>query len=332
MRLNETIASQFARIALGHVRKEYPHKLDHVLLGDEDLLPPRALHPIFYGSFDWHSCVHGWWTLLSLRRLYPGMFEAQAIAELADESFTAGKVAAELAYLDRPLSAGFERPYGWGWLLYLHLEASRHQDRLWAIELERLARAFAERFHLYLAKLTYPIRVGTHFNTAFALILALEWADRFDPALAKAIRAWTVETFANDRDCQAWEPGGDEFLSPALIEALCMARVLPPEQFATWFHAFLPRIHELQPETLFTPAMVSDRSDGKIAHLDGLNLSRAWCWRSIAPLLPEQEGAIALGAAEEHLEAALPHVAGDYMGEHWLASFALLALMADSER
>jgi hypothetical protein len=266
--------------------------------------------------------------LLTLRRLFPANSEALAIAELADESFTSGKVAAELAYLDRPTSAGFERPYGWGWLLYLHLEASRHEDCLWAVELEPLARAFAERLHIYLAKLTYPIRVGTHFNTAFALILALEWAERFDPALAKGIGIWVAEKFTNDRDCQAWEPGGDEFLSPALIEALCMARVMPAERFATWFAGFLPRIYDLEPATLFTPATVSDRSDGKIAHLDGLNLSRAWCWRSIAPLLPERECAIAYGAAEEHLAAALPHVAGDYMGEHWLASFALLAMLA----
>jgi len=329
MRLNETIASQFARIALGHVGMEYPHKLDHVLLGDEDLAPPRALHPIFHGSFDWHSCVHGWWTLLTLRRLFPGMFEAQAIAEQADASFTPSKVEFELAYLDRPMSAGFERPYGWGWLLYLHLEASRHEDEPWAIELEPLARAFAERLHIYLAKLTYPIRVGTHFNTAFALILALEWAATFDPLLAKGIRLWADEKFRQDRDCQAWEPGGDEFLSPALVEALCMARVLPEAEFVPWFATFLPRVYDLQPATLFTPATVSDRSDGKIAHLDGLNLSRAWCWRSIAPLLPERESAIVLGAAEEHLAAALPHVAGDYMGEHWLASFALLAMLAE---
>ena len=329
MTIDNRMASLFARIALGHVRKQYPYKMDHVLLGDEDTLPPRAFHPIFYGSFDWHSCVHGWWTLLTLRRLFPDNAEAQAIAELADESFTSGKVAVERAYLDRPMSAGFERPYGWGWLLYLHLEASRHQDRQWSVELEPLARAFAERLHIYLAKLTYPIRVGTHFNTAFALILALEWAERFDPPLGKGIRTWAVEKYRDDRDCQAWEPGGDEFLSPALIEALCMARVLRGAEFGNWFAAFLPRLSDRHPATLFAPAHVSDRSDGKIAHLDGLNLSRAWCWRSIAPLLPEQEAAVAFGAADDHLSAALPHVAGDYMGEHWLASFALLAMLAD---
>ena len=328
MILDRAIADRFAGIALGHVTREYPHKLDHVLGGDEDLLPPRALHPIFHGSFDWHSCVHGWWTLLTLRRLYPDSHYAKAIAELADASFTPGKVEAELAYLDRPLSAGFERPYGWGWLLYLHLEATRHGDKLWALKLEPLARAFAERTHLYLAKLTYPIRVGTHFNTAFAWILTLEWADQFDPALARAIRLWTAEKFTADRDCQAWEPGGDEFLSSALTEALLMRRCLDDADFAGWFAAFLPRIADRDPATLFTPATVSDRSDGKIAHLEGLNLSRAWCWRGLAPALPSTESATALVAADDHLAAAMPHVAGDYMGEHWLASFALLALTA----
>ncbi len=329
MNLDADIAARFARIALGHVTRPYPYKLDHVLLGDGDARPPRELHAIFHGSFDWHSCVHGWWTLLTLRRLFSENAEANAITELAESSFTLDKVATELAYLDRPMSAGFERPYGWGWLLYLHLEASRHEDRRWAAELEPLARAFAERLKIYLAKLTYPIRVGTHFNTAFALILALEWAELFDRELSGAIREWAVVKFSDDRDCQAWEPGGDEFLSSALIEALCMARVLPDGEFADWFAAFLPRIANREPKTLFVAATVSDRTDGKIAHLDGLNLSRAWCWRSIAPLLPDAEREVAEAAAAEHLAAAMPHVAGDYMGEHWLASFALLALRAD---
>jgi Protein of unknown function (DUF2891) len=324
--LNAEIASQMARIALGHVQKEYPHKLDHVLLGDDDALPPRALHPIFFGSFDWHSCVHGWWLLLTLRRIFPEMAEAPRIAELADDSFTREKVKGELAYLERPLSRGFERPYGWVWLLYLHLEASRHEEK-WAVELEPLARAFAQRLDDYLRLLTYPIRVGTHFNTAFALILSLDWAARFDQMLAELICNRSLHWFGADRDCQAWEPGGDEFLSPALIEALCMSRTHAPE-FSAWFKHFLPGVSHRQPATLFEPAIVSDRSDGKIAHLDGLNLSRAWCWRSMAPLLPTEERSIGHQSANEHLAAALPHIAGDYMGEHWLASFALLALLA----
>jgi hypothetical protein len=325
-RLDAALASRMASIALGHVASEYPHKLDHVMLGDEDALPPRLLHPIFFGSFDWHSCVHGWWTLLTLRRLFPEIGEAEAIIDLANRSFTHEKIGAELAYLDRPLSRGFERPYGWAWLLSLHLEATRH-DESWAANLEPLARAYAARLCDYLAILTYPIRVGTHFNTAFALVLSLEWADRFDPQLAERIRARARDWFGGDRDCQAWEPGGDEFLSPALVEAHCMART-HPALFPIWFEQFLPRVDLREPATLFTPAIVSDRSDGKIAHLDGLNLSRAWCWRSLSPLLPDDERAIADAAADEHLAAAMPHLAGDYMGEHWLASFALLALLA----
>lgn len=325
MTLDAQLAAKFATIALGHVGKEYPHKLDQVLMADEDALPPRILHPIFFGSFDWHSCVHGWWTLLTLRRLFPGNEEAAAISDRADEMFVPGKVAGELAYLDRPQSAGFERPYGWAWLLYLHLEASRHDDRAWASALLPLARVFAERLNVYLAKLTYPIRVGTHSNTAFALILSIEWAEHFDHDLAATIRAWGIEKFAPDRDCQAWEPGGDEFLSSALIEALCMARILPAINFLTWFGDFLPDLAQGEPATLFTPATVSDRSDGKIAHLDGLNFSRAWCWKMVAPLLDLQAAERADATARRHFDAALPHVASDYAGEHWLASFALLA-------
>jgi len=329
VKLDEQLASRFAGIALGHVAREYPNKLEHALDSDADVLPPRELHPIFFGSFDWHSCVHGWWTLLTLRRLFPDMPEAAAIADLADASFTADKVAAELAYLDRPNRRTFERPYGWGWLLYLHLEASRHGDRGWSRELEPLARAFADRLRDFLPVLTYPIRSGAHFNTAFALVLAIEWADAFDAGLAAAIRDRASDWFGNDRDCPAWEPSGDDFVSPALAEALCMARSLPPVDFERWFAGFLPRVADRQPATLFSPAAVSDRSDGKIAHLDGLNLSRAWCWRSLAPLLPPHSQAIAATAAQEHLDSALAHVAGDYMGEHWLASFALLALLAE---
>jgi hypothetical protein len=324
--LDPHLASKMARIALGHVGKEYPHKLDHVLLGDEDALPPRVLHPVFYGSFDWHSCVHGWWTLLTLRRLFPEVGEAGAIAALANTTFSGSNVAGELAYLERPLSRGFERPYGYAWLLYLHLEVGRH-DEPWADELGPLAHAFARRLADYLNVLTYPNRVGTHFNTAFALVLSLPWAELFDPPLAALIRVRALHWFGADRNCQAWEPAGDEFLSPAMMEALCIART-HPDEFSVWWERFLPRAGVNEPATLFSPAIVSDRSDGKIAHLDGLNLSRAWCWRSLAPLLPSPDRTAAEAAADEHLSAALPHLSDDYMGEHWLASFALLALLA----
>ncbi len=327
--LTPETAERFATIALGHVTREYPHKLDQVLEGPEDLLSPRALHPIFYGSFDWHSCVHGYWLLLRTLRLFPDMPSSVRIRTLADEMFASGKVAGELAYLDRAYTGGFERPYGWAWLLMLHAEAGRHETA-WAGDLAPLAAAFAERFMSYLPKLTYPIRTGTHFNTAFALILAREWAAANDPALADLIAARAQAYYGDDRDCPAWEPGGDDFLSGALTEALLMKRVLPREEFVSWFSRFLPRLAASEPQSLFTPAFVSDRSDGKIAHLDGVNLSRAWCWRSLADALPPDLAALAQETADVHLAASLPHVAGDYMGEHWLATFALLALDAGS--
>lgn len=189
MRLDLTLAAHLARIPLGHVTREYPHKLDHVWESERDATTPRQQHPVFFGSFDWHSCVHGWWTLLTLRRLFPDMPEAAQIAALADSTFTADKLAVELAYLDRPTAGGFERPYGWAWLLQLQLEASRHADARWRDSLEPLARAFAARFRRYLEVLTYPIRTGTHANTSFAVALALPWAEEFDPPLAAALRA-----------------------------------------------------------------------------------------------------------------------------------------------
>lgn len=328
MRLTPELASKLSGLALAHVRREFPYKPDHVMAGPEDAKRPSELHPIFHGSYDWHSCVHGYWLLLRLLRIFPDLPQAGAIRALADEMLVAEKVAGELAYLARPTSAGFERPYGWGWLLKLHAEATRH-DAPWAATLEPLARAFAARFHVYLPKLTYPIRVGTHFNTSFALVLADDWAGTHDPALQALIGARARAWFADDRDCQAWEPGGDEFLSSALSEARLMQRVLGAD-FPNWFAEFLPRAADRQPASLFTPAVVSDRSDGKIVHLDGLNLSRAWCWKAIArSVADETVCAAALDAADRHIAASLPHVAGDYMGEHWLATFALLALVGD---
>ena len=318
-------ANRFAEIALGHVTREFPHKLDHVMEGPEDTLAPSELHPIFFGSFDWHSCVHGYWLLARTRRLFPEIAAAPRIEALLDAMLTADKVAGELAYLDRAYTGGFERPYGWAWLLALHREAQGH-DAHWAAHLEPLARAFAERFTLYLPRLTYPIRAGTHFNTAFALILALDWAQANDVDLAALIRARAAYYYGSDRDCPAWEPGGDDFLSPALTEALLIRRVLPPHDFRAWFAQFLPDLAAGEPRSLFWPAFVSDRSDGKIAHLDGVNLSRAWCWRGLADALDPDLAELASRTADEHLDASLPHVAGDYMGEHWLATFALLAL------
>lgn len=326
--LTAEIASRFAEIALGHVTREYPHKLDHVMDGPEDVLGPRTLHPIFFGSFDWHSCVHGWWLMLRVRRLFPDLAVARRVEVLADEMLTQDNVAGELAYLDRAYSGGFERPYGWAWLLALHAEAQLHSDRDWAADLAPLAAAFAERLAAYLPRLTYPIRTGTHFNTAFALLLGLEWAEANDKGLASLIRARAIDYYGDDRDCPGWEPGGDEFLSPALTEALCMKRAQKPAAFQAWLSRFLPALGAGEPRSLFSPAFVSDRSDGKIAHLDGFNLSRAWCWRGLADALDPCLALVAAETADAHLDASLPFVAGDYMGEHWLATFALLALEA----
>ena len=327
-RLTPEIAAQFAAATLGHLGRQYPYKLELVLNGPQDAVPPIALHPIFHGSFDWHSCVHGWWQVMRIARQYPDLPEAALIRARADEMLTPEKVAGELAFLSRPMATGFERPYGWAWLLALHGELALH-DAPWAAAIEPLARAFADRFHAFLPKLTYPLRVGTHFNIAFALTLTGDWAAKHDLALVTLISERARHWFGQDRDCQAWEPGGDEFLSPALCEALLMSRVFEHELFTDWFATFLPRVEQSEPATLFTPATVSDRSDGKIAHLDGLNLSRAWCWRGIAHALGADHpiAGIAEETARRHLDASLPHVTGDYMGEHWLASFALLALL-----
>ena len=334
MSLSNETASSFARIALSHVTREYPNKLDHVLASDEDLAGPRALHPIFYGSFDWHSCVHGYWLLTQIYRRFPTIPEAAAIRDVVDAHFTKENVDGELAYLARPQARTFERPYGWAWMLKLVADLADHpsaEGKRWHSVLAPLGDAFAERFLDHLPQATYPIRAGTHYNSAFALTLALEYAERHrHPHLLPLLKDKTIVWFGSDVDCQAWEPSGDDFLSPALVEAECMRRVLAPDAFAGWLSYFLPNLADRQPATLFAPAIVSNRADGKIAHLDGLNLSRAWCFRKIAAALdagdPRHE--ILLAASDQHLAMSLPHVTGDYMGEHWLATFALLALTA----
>ena len=329
-RLTEELALRFARIALGHVGREYPNKPDHTLAGPEDARTPRELHPIFYGSYDWHSCVHSYWMLARLLRRYPGFAAAADIRALFDTQLTPEKVAVECAYLAAPTARGFKRPYGWGWLLKLAAELSLLDDKRWAGNCAPLAEAFAQRFRDFLPLATYPVRVGTHFNTAFGLRMAADYATATaDDAFATLLRETALRWYGEDSDCPAWgEPSGDDFQSSALIEAECMRRLLAPEAFLPWFDRFLPRLERREPATLFRPATVTDRSDGKIAHLDGLNLSRAWCWRALAGALPEGDArrAVAKTAAAEHLAAGIPHIAGDYMGEHWLASFAVLAL------
>jgi Protein of unknown function (DUF2891) len=331
--LARDLADQFANAALGHVTREYPTKPDHVLTGPEDLISQRAMHPIFFGSFDWHSCVHAHWLLARVLRRYPALIDAERIRDHFAAAFTADNVSAELAYLARPFTGTFERPYGWAWLLMLVAEL-RAGTAVWADTLKPLAEAFAQRFLTFLPKARYPVRSGVHSNTAFALALAIEYARTCrDDALAAAVTAAARRWYFDDANCPAWEPSGEDFLSPCLIEAECMRRVLPADEFTPWFRRLLPRLEQREPLTLFQPVEVSDRSDGRIAHLDGLNLSRAWCWSNLARSMPAADlrAGLMRDTAARHLEASIGHIAKDYMGEHWLATFALLALEAVEE-
>jgi len=328
--LTQDLGRRFMTIALGHVTREYPNKLDQVLTGPEDLRSPRALHPIFFGSFDWHSCVHAYWLLARLSGRFPDTAEAAQVRTLFAEALTPERVAAECAYLARPFTGTFERPYGWAWSLALCAELRRADGtEAWAATLRPLGEAFGLRFLQHLPKATYPVRSGVHSNTAIALTLAMDYARTCgDDALAAMVADTARRWYLDDADCQAWEPSGEDFLSPCLAEAECMRRVLPADAFFTWFGRFLPRLSRREPAALFQPVSVSDRSDGRLAHLDGLNFSRAWCWNNLAAALPagDPRCAVMRDAAGRHLAASLPHVAGDYMGEHWLATFALLAI------
>ena len=317
-----------ARIALGHVTREYPNKPEHTLAGPEDAQTPSALHPVFYGSFDWHSCVHSYWLLARVLRRCPAMPEAAAIESLFEAQLTPAKIAGECAYLARPTARGFKRPYGWGWSLKLADELGRLPTRRWADTLAPLAQAFAERFRDFLPIASLPVRAGTHGNTAFGLRMAADYAEGRDEDLLRLLRDAAERWYGRDADCPAWgEPSGDDFLSSALIEAECMRRLLPADAFHPWFDRFLPHLAAGEPATLFAPAVPTDRSDGKIAHLDGLNLSRAWCFRALAAALPASDARrqTMRAAADQHVAASVPHLASDYMGEHWLATYALLA-------
>jgi DUF2891 family protein len=332
--LTPELAARFARLALANVAREYPNKLDHILAGPHDVAAPRALHPAFFGCFDWHSCVHAHWLLVRVLKTHPDLPEADAIRAALDTTLTATRLEAELAYLRRPEARAFERSYGWAWLLKLAQELACWNDRdahRWSRDLAPLAYAFSERYVDWLADATYPIRHGVHTNTAFALAFALDYARDCDAgALRDAAEAKARAWYLDDVDAPAaWEPSGADFLSPALIEAALMRRVLDRAAFGDWLARFLPGIERREPATLFVPAVVSDRGDPYIVHLDGLNLSRAWCWRAIAAALPADDArvAIASSAADVHREAGWRGVGSDdYVGDHWLATFAVLAL------
>lgn len=325
-------ASHFAALAMKGIAKEFPNKMDHVMDGPEAVKSPRELHPAFYGCFDWHSSVHGHWMLVRLLKLHADLPEAAAIRAGLRANLTKENLAAETAYLKRPGAGSFERTYGWAWLLKLAEELHGWDDpdgKAWAANLAPLAEAFVQRYLEFLPRQTYPIRTGVHPNTAFGLAFALDFArttGRGD--LEKLVAQRAKDYFSADKNYPAsWEPGGEDFFSAALMEADLMRRILPAEEFRAWFRGFLPEV----PASLLTPAIVSDRSDPKIVHLDGLNLSRAACLWSIARAFPAGDPlhTTLSDSAKRHADASLPHVAsGDYAGEHWLASFAVWMLSA----
>jgi len=332
--LNTEAASNFANIALNCVHKEYPNKLSHVMNNDSEVLNPKTLHPAFYGCFDWHSSVHGHWMLVRLLKIYPELPEAPAIRKALDENLSAINIQAEVLYLDQAGRKSFERTYGWSWLLKLTEELYNWDDpqgEKWLENIQPLADVIEKRYTEFLPKQDFPIRRGVHPNTAFGLSFALDYAriagrTEFEQLIVQRAKDY----FEKDQNSAArWEPDGDDFLSPSLMEADMMSRVLDIEQFTQWFDAFLPDLADGMPENLINPIPVSDRSDPKIVHLDGLNLSRAWCMFRIFSVLPENHPAknVLYDSAIKHAQATLPHIStGNYEGEHWLASFAVYML------
>lgn len=326
-------ANRLAQLPLKCIQQEYPNKLGQVLASAEELAGPLALHPAFYGCFDWHSAVHGHWMLAYLLKQFPELEQAALIRQKLAENITAENIQLELAYFSQPHNKGFERTYGWAWLLKLAEELHGWDDPL-ARELAQNLQPLAERIAMlyleFLPKLYYPIRVGEHTNTAFGLAFAWDYAAATgQDSLLQLIEQRARDFYAADRGCPlGWEPSGYDFLSPCLEEANLMRRVMPPAEFRAWLNSFLPGLSH--PGFALPPGIVSDRTDGKLVHLDGLNFSRAWCLYGIAQALPEYGHLKTV--ADEHIRFSLPSIVdGGYEGEHWLASFAIYALLMAKE-
>lgn len=328
--ISDAQADHFARLALDCVDREYPNKIGHVMNSDADEGTPKSLHPAFYGCFDWHSSVHGHWLLVRLMRLDPkGAFAPQA-EKILDQHFTPENINRELAYFTEKGRGGFERPYGISWYLQLCAELRQWDDpraRIWLSVLKPLEAHIAQTYSSWLDKLAYPIRIGTHNQSAFGFTLALDWARTAgNTELADKIITVSNRFYAQDHHCPInYEPSGEDFLSPCLMEADLMRRVLPQEDFAAWLKGFLPEIPEDGSANWLKPGIVNDASDGKLVHLDGVNLSRAWNLEMIAMALPDTDArrASLLAAAKVHADTGLAAVTSDhYSGGHWLASFA----------
>ncbi|MDH3902154.1 MAG: DUF2891 domain-containing protein [Xanthomonadales bacterium] len=329
-RAEEPAVSRFAHLALDCVHQEYPNKISHVMSGDQDVAPPRELTPVFYGCFDWHSSVHGHWLLTRLLRLYPDAEFAGPAEAALNESFKAEHVAVEVAYVKHPQRASFERPYGVAWFLQLTAELREWDDpraRRWLTVLEPLEAALVSNMETWLAKLAYPIRIGEHAQTAFAFGLFLDWARAsgrtdFFSLVADRSRAF----YLNDQNCPlAYEPGGQDFLSPCLAEADLMRRIMNADEYARWLSVFMPSVPVSGGGDWLPLAVVTDPTDGKLAHLDGLNISRAWMLQGMAFGLPEGDPRrkALLESAAVHKKSGLASVTGEhYEGGHWLGSFA----------
>lgn len=334
MTLTPERAAALAELALKGLTQEYPNKPADVLNGDAEVKSPRQVHPAFYGCFDWHSSVHGHWMLVRLLKQFPEMPKAKAIRAALDGNLTAEKLKAEAEYFARPNAKSFERPYGWAWLLKLAEELHTWDDadgKRWATNLKPLTDVIVQRYLDYFPKQTYPIRSGVHSSTAFGLAFAHDYAvTTKHQKLRELVEERAMSYYHLDYGAPArWEPDGADFFSPSLMEADLMRRVLRGDEFRGWLMKYLPNLGRGEPARLLTPATVSDRTDPQIVHLDGLNLSRAWCMKGVAASLPEWDLSrkVMLASAARHAEAGLKHVAsGDYAGEHWLASFAVYML------
>jgi hypothetical protein len=328
--LDEGVAGRFASLALDCVHKEYPNHVAVLMNSDEDARPPRKLTPVFYGCYDWHSAVHGHWLLVRLARLLPDASFAPVARAALKKNITAENVAEEVAYLGAPGRVSFERPYGLAWLLQLSAELREWDDedgQAMARALEPLERIAAKRIADWLPKLTHPIRIGEHAQTAFAMGLTLDWARSVgDEPMMELLVSRSRDFYLADSACpMAYEPSGHDFLSPCIAEADLMRRVLEPDEFARWLSDFLPGIPDDGNGDWLEPARVTDPSDPKLAHLDGLNLSRAWMLEGMAAGLPPEDERVAtlIASAGAHAEAGLASVTGEhYEGGHWLGSFA----------
>lgn len=326
--LNEKTAAYLYHFAFDCIDQQYPNKLGQVLGDATYLKEPSELHPAFYGCFDWHSSVHGHWTLLNILKELPNFEYKEAVLLKLQQNITKENILKEVQYFDDNHNKNFERTYGWAWLLKV---AETLQD--WNTEeanqlyenLEPLVALVEEKYIEFLPKLNYPIRVGEHPNTAFGMSFALDYAKKYSPELEKVIVEKAKKYYMNDKGCPiSWEPGGFDFLSPCLQEASLMLKILPKDEYITWLDAFLPDFRT-NPSLYLNVAEVTDRSDGKLAHLDGLNFSRAWCLYEIGISLDNDK---MINLANKHFEYSYKKMdSGEYAGAHWLASFALYAIL-----